>query len=270
MKLPCLWQDLTTTDFTQLDFAHTVAVLPVAAIEQHGPHLPVATDLILNEGVLDRAWARLPASSSVLRLPTQAIGKSNEHNSFPGTLSLSTETVSRLWREIGVSVRRAGIRKLLLFNSHGGQPQIGELLARDLRVEMQMSVAFANWFDFGLPPGLIEEDEAVFGIHGGQIETSMMLALRPDLVTPSAAKDFVSSTVTDFQGSPRLLNLGANAYGWQAEDLNIEGAVGNAELATAEIGERLLDHAASALAELLLEIIELPLHLLMKQPRLEV
>lgn len=269
-RLPALWQDLRTAEFTQLDFAGVVAVLPVAAIEQHGPHLPVATDLIINQAVLDRAWRLLPAGTPVLRLPTQAIGKSNEHEAYPGTLSLSTRIVERLWFEIGLSVRRAGVQKLLIFNSHGGQPQIGQLVARDLRVEHQMFVALANWFDFGLPAGLIPEQEARHGIHGGQIETSIMLALRPDLVAEDKLADFSSSRLTAIAPAPRLQSLGANGWGWQAQDLHPQGVVGNALEARAEIGTAILDHAAGALAELLLEIVEISPQVLMQQPRLEV
>lgn len=268
ISLPTRWQDLKTADFARLDFERTVALLPVAAIEQHGPHLPVATDHLINQGVVARAFEKLPAGAPVLRLPAQAVGKSNEHEAFPGTLSLSTDTLSRVWLEIGLSVRRAGIRKLLILNSHGGQPQIGELVARDLRVAHQMFVAMVNWSDFGLPAGLIAPEEAAEGIHGGQIETSMMLALHPHLVDLNGLKDFRSARITAFEEAPRLLGLGINAFGWQAQDLNTEGAIGNAACATAEIGQSILDHAATGLAELLLEITGLPLQFLMQQPRL--
>jgi creatinine amidohydrolase len=126
---------MTTTEFAALP-ADTVAVLPVAAVEQHGPHLPVYVDACLNEGVVARAIELLPPELPVTFLPMQAVGKSNEHLAFPGTLSLSAETLIRLWTEIAESVHRASVRKLVLFNSHGGQPQIMDIVARDLRVRL--------------------------------------------------------------------------------------------------------------------------------------
>ena len=129
-----------------------------------------------------RGLELLPAGAPVLVLPTTAVGKSNEHIDFPGTLTLSAETLSRVWYEIGASVRRAGVRKLLLFNSHGGQPQVMQIVARELRIDHQMLVVAANWFSWGMPEGLFDPAELRHGIHGGTVETAMMLALRPDLV----------------------------------------------------------------------------------------
>jgi creatinine amidohydrolase len=143
---------MTTTEFAALP-ADTVAVLPVAAVEQHGPHLPVYVDACLNEGVVARAIELLPPELPVTFLPMQAVGKSNEHLAFPGTLSLSAETLIRLWTEIGESVHRAGVRKLVLFNSHGGQPQIMDIVARDLRVRLEMFVVCASSYAFGMPVG---------------------------------------------------------------------------------------------------------------------
>jgi creatinine amidohydrolase len=143
---------MTTTEFAALP-ADTVAVLPVAAVEQHGPHLPVYVDACLNEGVVARAIELLPPELPVTFLPMQAVGKSNEHLAFPGTLSLSAETLIRLWTEIGESVHRASVRKLVLFNSHGGQPQIMDIVARDLRVRLEMFVVCASSYAFGMPVG---------------------------------------------------------------------------------------------------------------------
>jgi len=118
-----------------------VAILPVAAIEQHGPHLPLGVDAIINEGIVRAAMPLMP--DSVLVLPTMEIGKSNEHQAFPGTLTLSAETLIRLWTEIGDSVARAGVRKLLIFNSHGGQTGLPEVVATDLRARLGMIVGWA-------------------------------------------------------------------------------------------------------------------------------
>ncbi|HEX6012883.1 MAG TPA: creatininase family protein, partial [Geminicoccaceae bacterium] len=187
------------------------------------------------------------------------VGKSDEHVDFPGTLTLSAETLARVWRELGASVRRAGVRKLLLFNSHGGQPQVAQIVARALRVEHGMLAVVANWFSWGLPDGLFEQAEIRHGIHGGAVETAMMLALRPDLVDLAAAADFVPVTVADDLEYPRLRALGAAGLGWQAQDLHREGVCGDATRATADTGRAVIDHAATCLVELLEELVRFPL-----------
>jgi creatinine amidohydrolase len=140
-----LWQEMTTTDFAVLDRERVVAVLPVGAIEQHVPHLPVAVDACINQGIIDEVLRRLPADLHATFLPLMPIGKSNEHQAFPGTLTLSAEALTRLWTEIGESVARAGIRRLVIANSHGGQPQIMDIVARDLRVRLGMLVDLVDW-----------------------------------------------------------------------------------------------------------------------------
>lgn len=259
LRLPGFWHELASPEFAELDPARTVAVLPVGAIEQHGPHLPVAVDTCLLEAIVQEALARLPAGSPVLVLPTSAVGKSNEHAAFPGTLSLSAETLGRVWCEIGACVRRSGVRKLLLFNSHGGQPQVTQIVARELRVEHGMLAVAASWFSWGLPDGLFDAAEVRHGIHGGAIETAMMLAARPDLVDREAAADFVPVTVADDLDYPRLRALGAAGWGWQAQDLHREGVCGDASLATAEAGRAVITHAAGCLVELLQELVRFPL-----------
>jgi creatinine amidohydrolase len=267
LRLPGWWQDLTSPEFARLDPDTTVAVLPVGAIEQHGPHLPVAVDTCINEGVVREALARIPAGLPVLVLPTTAVGKSNEHVDFPGTLTLSAETLGRVWYEIGASVRRAGVRKLLLLNSHGGQPQVMQIVARELRIDHQMLVVAANWFSWGMPDRLFEPSELRHGIHGGTVETSMMLALRPDLVDRVATADFVPVTVADDLDYPRLRALGAAGLGWQAQDLHRDGVCGDASCATAEAGRAVIDHAARCLVELLEELVRFPLSRLRAGPR---
>ena len=158
-RLRRLWVEMTTKDFQQTDMSQAIAILPVAAIEQHGPHLPVEVDAAINRGVLARAMELLPADLPVTFLPAMPIGKSNEHLAFPGTLTLSAETLIRLWTEIGESVARAGVRKLVLFNSHGGQPQIVDIVARDLRVRRDMFVVTASSYALGRPAGLFPAAE---------------------------------------------------------------------------------------------------------------
>jgi creatinine amidohydrolase len=264
--LPGLWQDLTTTDFQRLDPERTVAVLPVAAIEQHGPHLPVATDALINEGIVRRALELLPSECTVLVLPMQAVGKSDEHRDYPGTLTLSTETLIGAWTEIGASVRRAGVRKIVLLNSHGGQVAPLQIVARELRLRHAMLAVAASWFAMGLPEGVVPVEELRHGIHGGTIETSLVLALRPDLVRLDRARDFRPTSLALERDFPRLAALGPAGRGWQAQDLHPAGVCGDATKATAEIGRACLEHVAKALAELLLEVVRLPLATLDARP----
>jgi creatinine amidohydrolase len=252
------WVEMTTAEFSALP-PDSIAVLPVAAIEQHGPHLPVYVDACLNEGVVARAIGLMPAELPVTFLPTQAVGKSNEHLAFPGTLSLSAETIIRLWTEIGEGVHRAGLRKLVLFNSHGGQPQIMDIVARDLRVRLEMFVVCASSYSFGSPPGDYSENELAHGIHGGDKETSMMLALRPDLVQMDKAADFVPLSVALERDYRYLTPEGRVAFGWQTQDLHPSGACGNARAADAERGARSIEHAARGLLALLEEVHRYPL-----------
>ena len=133
----------------------------------------------------------LPDEVRVLRMPPVPYGKSVEHDDFAGTVSLSAATLQAVWTDIGESVNRAGVKKLILFNSHGGQPQIMDVVARDLRKRLGMLVVTCNWFSFGLPDGLFEENEIKHGIHGGDVETSVMLHLHPELVDMSRAENFV-------------------------------------------------------------------------------
>lgn len=253
------WIDLSTRDFAQLDTARTIAVLPVAATEQHGPHLPVSVDTDLVDGVVAATLPHLPAELPVLFLPTQAVGLSPEHQRFPGTLTLSSHTVISLWTEIGESVARAGVRKLVLFNAHGGQPQIMDIVARDLRVRLNMLAVSASWYGFGLPDGLFPPEEVRFGIHGGAVETSMMLHLRPDLVRRDKLRNFVSEAVKMAREFKLLRPTGPVAFAWQTQDLNPEGACGDATNSDAARGAKVIDFAAAKFVELLQDIDRFPL-----------
>lgn len=261
-----LWQDMTTEEFAGLDAERTVAVLPVGAIEQHGPHLPVAVDATLNEAILERAVALLPEDCPVTVLPAMPVGKSNEHLAFPGTLTLSADTLIRLWTDIAESVYRSGVRKLVLFNSHGGQPQIMDIVGRDLRVRKKMLVVLANWFQMVDPSQWYEDDEIRYGIHGGALETAMMLHVRPDLVRMDKARDFASAPKA-IRDNARYLDPGDKlSFSWQAQDLNPAGAVGDASAADAETGRLIVDTAADKLAKLLREVVDLPLSTLKDGP----
>jgi creatinine amidohydrolase len=251
------WAELKTTEFAGLDPQSTVAILPVAAIEQHGPHLPVMTDTAIAQGMIDTVLARLPDDLSVLFLPIQTIGKSNEHLRSPGTLTLSAENLIRIWVEIGESVHRAGLRKLVIVNSHGGNTELIGIVARELRVRHNMLVATAQWRRFGLPAGLYSPFDATHGIHAGDIETSLMLKFRPDLVDMSKAKFFPSTAADIEQQYAQLRPVGG--LGWIAQDLNPDGAVGDASAATAEKGRLTAEYQADGFVALLGDVARFPL-----------
>jgi creatinine amidohydrolase len=255
-----LWHEMTTCDFAALERDRIIAILPVAAVEQHGPHLPVWVDSCITQGVVDEILRRLPDDVPATFLPLMPIGKSNEHMAFPGTLTLSAETLIRLWTEIGESVHRAGIRKFVLLNGHGGQPQIMDIVARDLRVRLKMFVVTLNYWSLGAKEGLFAEDEMRHGIHGGSGETSIMLHLRPDLVREDERRNFIPATVAIERNYRYLRAEGGGAgFGWQIQDLNPEGACGDARDADADRGRQIVEEAASRFVELLREIDVFPL-----------
>ena len=251
------WADLSTQEFDSLDRQRTIAVLPVAATEQHGPHLSVSVDTDLLEGVIHAALPHLAPDLPVLFLPTQAVGFSLEHQAFAGTLSLSAATVIRLWTELGESVAKSGIQKLVILNSHGGNVGLLDVVARDLRARLNLLVYSVSWFNLPLGDAveqMFTAHEHRFGIHAGQIETAMMLALKPDRVRMDLAENFASASEQRAQLFEILGNGKSAKLGWQIQDYNPSGAVGNAQAATAEQGHAVLKAAGLALAKLLAEI----------------
>jgi creatinine amidohydrolase len=262
------WSQLTTRDFAALDPAATVAVLPLGATEQHGPHLPLGVDSTLVDGIVAAALPLLPAELPVLFLPTQQIGLSPEHARFAGTLTLSAETVIRMWKEIGAGVARAGVKKLVLFNAHGGHVGAMDIVARELRAEHGLIVYSVSWFNLplGAAGAQFGADEHRFGVHAGDIETSMMLALAPQQVRMGEAKIF-RSTSEQRAADYAILGNGKSAkLGWAMEDYNAQGAAGNAAAATAPRGQAVVDAAAEQLALLLAEVSRLPLATANTQP----
>ncbi len=259
------WSDLSTADFASLDRARAIAVLPVAATEQHGPHLPLSVDTDIVNGVVAAALPHIAPDLPALFLPTQAVGFSPEHTRFAGTLTLKAETLMRVWTEIGECVAASGVRKLVLFNSHGGQVGALDLVARDLRARLGLLVYSVNWFHLPLLDAQGQDvnarfsaEEHRFGIHAGDVETSLMLALRPGQVRMERAGYFRSSSQDRAERFATLGNGKSAKLGWMMQDYNPEGAVGHAAAATAEKGQALLDAAGLALARLLAEIDQLP------------
>jgi creatinine amidohydrolase len=250
------WLSLTTQEFA----ADRIAVLPVAAVEQHGPHLPVGVDTYIAEAYLARVRALLPQDSPAVFLPVQAVGASDEHRAFRGTLTLSPETALRAFIEIGESIVRAGIRKLIFINSHGGNITLIDLAARQLRVKHAIVAVHTSWGRFGYPDGLFSPAERAHGIHGGDIETSIMLAACPHLVCRDKIADFRPRTYAMERDHAYLRADVPVGFGWMTQDLHASGAVGDASLATAEKGAAVLDHGARAFVALLRDVerFELP------------
>ncbi len=271
--LPRYWAQLSTRAFARLDLTRAIAVLPVAAIEQHGPHLPLSVDAALVDGVVAATLPHLAAEVPAFFLPTQAVGFSPEHQRFAGTLTLSAETVIRLWTEIGESVARSGVKKLVLFNAHGGQVGLMDVVARDLRARLDMLVYSTSWFNLPLLDEdgrdlntLFSAEEHRFGIHAGDVETSMMLALDAAHVDMSLARDFPSSSQVRARNFDILGNGKSAKLGWQMQDYNPAGAVGNAAAATPAKGRALINAAGRALARMLSEIDQLPPDTLIAEP----
>ncbi len=257
------WQNLVTTDFAGLDPERTVALLPLAATEQHGPHLPLSTDRVIVDGVVGAACADLPDDLTVLVLPTQAVGESLEHRDFRGTLTLRAETLIGAWCEIGAGVARSGVRKLALVNSHGGQPQIVDIVALRLRADHGMLVARVNTYALGVPEGLFGDDERAFGYHAGAVETALMRHLAPALVRDEAVAFFPSAARTIAARHERLGAEGMRGeragLGWMAQDLNPAGAMGDARAGDAARGAAVLAHMAERLRGALIDLGRFPL-----------
>jgi creatinine amidohydrolase len=254
------WGELKTTEFAALDPATTIVILPVAATEQHGPHLPVSTDTTLMEGMIRTTLDRLPDDLDVLFLPVQAIGKSNEHLRSPGTITCTAAQLLDIWTAIGEAVHRAGLRKLVIINSHGGNAEVIAIIARELRVRLGMLVTTTQWRRFGLPANTFSAYDATYGIHAGDIETSLMLHFRPDLVDMAKAKNFPSNAAGMENEYAHLRPIGTHAFGWIAPDLNPDGAVGDASAATAAKGRATAEHQADEFIALLRDIARFPLN----------
>ena len=254
------WQTLTTTTAAALVARDPVVILPLAAIEQHGPHLPLSTDLDIGLGLLREAFRHLPDDLPAWVLPPQTTGASREHLRFTGTLSLEPELVSDLIHQHGTAVAACGVRRLVLFNSHGGNLRAMDAAALRLRDEHRILVVKASYFRFSRPAdATLPESEWRHGLHGGAVETAMMLHLCPDLVDTDAMQRF-RSLGQDLDAHLRRLGPeGEAAFAWLAGDLNPHGVTGDARLADAETGQRLVAHYGRVLADVIHDARTFPL-----------
>jgi len=248
------WNELNTLDFALLSPEKTIAILPIASTEQHGPHLPIATDVAIGNGMIAELRRQLPDDLDILVLPTQEIGKANEHVFGPGTLSFGPEILIPAWTAIGTKVHEAGVRKMVIVNSHGGNVDIMSIVARELRVRHKMAVVGTQWGRFGTPPGMISEHESRFGIHGGEVETSLMLHFRPELVRMERAENFRSKAEWMKDNTRHLQPIAPHSLAWIAHDLNPNGVVGNAAAGTADKGKAICRHQVAGFIELLRDL----------------
>jgi creatinine amidohydrolase len=260
------WIDMTWAEVAAGDTRRWIAVLPVAAVEQHGPHLPLGTDSYIAEAYLERVMPLLPADLPVTFLPIQKIGQSDEHNAFPGTLSLSGQTLVATYVQIGESLNRCGVCKLVIVTSHGGNVAAIDLAARDLRVRLNMLVVTCAWHRFAYPPGTFDTAEERHGVHAGDVETSLMLAGRPATVRMAEARQAVPEAVRMAQDFKWLSAFRPVGFGWMTQDLHPSGAVGDATLASAAKGEMALAHGAKAFVELLADVARFDLARLRSGP----
>jgi creatinine amidohydrolase len=248
------WTDIHWPDIAASEPARWIAVLPLAATEQHGPHLPLGTDVMIAEAYLARVRQRLADTIPATFLPLQQVGISTEHIHYPGTLTLPTDVALKTWMALGESVARAGIRKLVMVTSHGGNSAAMTLVAQDLRAQHGLLAVTTSWSRFGAPEGLFSADEMRHGIHGGAVETSIMLARYPETLRKDAIADFRPASIA-MEKEFRWLSAHRPApFAWQAQDIHPSGAAGDATQATAAKGEQLLEHGAGAFCELLADV----------------
>jgi creatinine amidohydrolase len=226
----------------------TLLVLPTAAIEQHGHHLPLATDTLINNLLLGKALERVPADLSIYALPPVCYGKSNEHLGYPGTLSVSAQTFLAVVRDLGASIAAGGFKKVVLYNTHGGNASLVDVLARDLRAEFGLR----TFSLFGSPGATFEgvsPQERTYGFHAGEIETAYLLHATPELVRCDA---YTTNYIARVDQPELLRPEGSSAnFAWLTRDIAPSGVLGDPSAATAENGARWVDEAAARIAEIL-------------------
>ena len=254
------WASLTSDEARQLAARDPVVTFPIGSTEQHSPHLPLSTDLDIGIGLLEAAFRALPPDFPAVVLPPQAVGSSREHARFAGTLSIEPELLGAFVEEIGAALAAAGVRRLVLANSHGGNRHLLEDAGLRLREEHGMLIVKATWFRFPRPDGIdLPESEWRHGFHGGAVETAIMMHLRPDLVRTGAAKRAPSLGEELERELTHLGPEGPASFSWLAGDLNASGVVGDATRADASMGARLVEHYGAVLADVIRDARAFPL-----------
>lgn len=232
----------------------TIALLPLGAHEQHGPHLPFETDTLIVTGLINRLKPLLPPELDIRFLAPEPVGYSIEHMDVDGTKSLLFDEAAHRWIGIGKELAEQGISKLIMLNAHGGNSPLMTIVATELRVRFNMLAVATSWTRFGLPNGLMSPEAKAIDIHGGFIETSVMLALYPKLVDMNKTANFTSNQSQFASTFKHLRAYGPHAFGWKMSDLNELGVAGNASLATAQAGEAIIMHSLNGIIELIEDV----------------
>jgi creatinine amidohydrolase len=265
--VPRDWTDIHWPDLAGGGCERWIAVLPLAATEQHGPHLPLGTDVMIAQAYLSRVRELVPDVIPVTFLPIQPIGISTEHVDFPGTLTLPSEVALKTWFALGEGIARAGLKKLVMVTSHGGNSAAMSLVAQDLRALHGLLVVTTSWSRLSAAEEIFSPQEVSHGIHGGASETSIMLARYSERVRREAIADFRSVGVAMAKDYRALSTQRPAPFAWQAQDLNPSGAAGDATKASAEKGERLIDNGARAFCELLADVDKFDVKVLSNSPK---
>ena len=234
--------------------SRTIAILPLGAHEYHGPHLPLETDTIIARAIAARLRAALPDALDLIFLEAEPVGYSPEHLDRPGTESLAFDEAVNRWLGIAGDLASRGIRKLVLLNAHGGNSPLLTIVATEARLRFKMLCVATSWTRFGVPEGVITPEAKAVDIHGGDIETSVMLAIAPDKVDLAKTLDFPSAQSDYARRYRHLRAYGQHAFGWMMSDLNADGAAGNARAGSAEKGAALLEHTVEGLVELIEDV----------------
>ncbi|MBB6732032.1 creatininase family protein [Cohnella zeiphila] len=243
---------LTSKQIRELPKDNALVILPIGAVEQHGPHLPVMTDALIGEATLTRAMELLSPEAQAWLLPPIAYGKSNEHLGLPGTVSISAATLQGLVMDIAASLKLSGFGKLLLFNTHGGNVDLLNVVSREIRIVHGMTVFYLSPSSLGGAEGVIDPEEMEYGIHGGDYETSIVMAIKPGWVQSDCLVSEVPA-----MGDKRFLTLeGRIRFAWRMADISASGICGDATKATAAKGEIIQGRVAGILAEALTELCE--------------
>jgi creatinine amidohydrolase len=244
---------LTWKQIEAIDKDNALLVLPTAAIEQHGHHLPIATDTLINNLLLGQALKLIPAEASIYALPPVCYGKSNEHIGFPGTMSLSAATFMAVLRDLGASIHASGFKKVVLYNTHGGNTALDDVMARDLRAEFGLRTFYLSGSAGAKFPEICPQ-EAAYGFHANEWETAVLLASTPDLVHPT---EYTSNYVAQID-DPSVLKpeFAPATFAWLTRDIAPSGVMGDPRPATAENGVQWIAASAQKVAEALMAMLE--------------
>lgn len=248
------YSQMSEADIKAADTSDWIAVLPLGAHEQHGPHLPFETDTIIASGIACALAENIEDKLPVTFLPVETVGYSIEHMDFEGSKTLAFDEAVKRWIEIGEKLASQGINKMMILNAHGGNSPLMTIVATELRVRFNMFCVATSWTRFIVPGDVISHEEKAYGIHGGDIETSVVLALAPEAVDMNKAEDFPNFQQVLSEDYKYLKAYGPHAFGWKAQDLNVSGVNGNASVATVSKGEALIAQAVNGLSQLLEEM----------------